>query len=125
MSEYKYDTDYLEVGDEFNGGPIEQSYFISAVMAAGGEVEIHGDKVFILQLPKKEVPKAKAPVSATSGYVQVVEKSPAPKEVDLEIAIAPAPKEEIPKEEVIKPPAKVVSKPKVVPAPEVSKKVVS
>lgn len=58
----RFDVEYLEIGDSFEGGAIEQSYFISAVMAAGGEVDIYGDTVFIVNLPKKEVIEDKAPV---------------------------------------------------------------
>lgn len=59
----KYDVEYLEAGDSFEGGPIEQSYFISAVLAAGGEIQITGDKVTIVALPKKEKSQAKASLS--------------------------------------------------------------
>lgn len=106
MSE-RYDVNYLEVGDSFDGGPIEQGYFISAVMAAGGEVEIDGNVVTILQLPKAPKSEAKAPESP-----KPVEKAPEPveevKEVDPEIAIAPEPK----------PAAKPGPKPKASPTPE-------
>lgn len=77
----QFDAEYLEVGDTFVGGPIEQSYFIGVVMAAGGEVDIHGDTVYIVQLPKKNSSnqsagsfEAKAPVSESA-----VEKAPEPK----------------------------------------------
>lgn len=87
----KYDVSYLEVGDTFDGGPIEQSYFISSVMAAGGEVEIDGNVVTILQLPKAPKSEAKAPEAP-----KPVEEAPAPveevKEADPEVAIAPEPK---------------------------------
>lgn len=79
----RFDSEYLEVGDTFVGGPIEQSYFIGAVMAAGGEVDIHGDTVYIVNLPKK----AKAPVSSPP-----VEKAPEP---ELSPAEDLAPVEEV------------------------------
>jgi hypothetical protein len=85
----RFDTDYLEVGDSLEGGAIEQSYFISSVMAAGGEVEVDGDIVRIIQLPKKEAPKAKASMSE-----KPIEKTPVaeePKKADPEVAIAPKP----------------------------------
>lgn len=92
----KYNVEYLEVGDSFEGGPIEQGYFISAVMAAGGEVEIDGNVVTILQLPKAPKSEAKAPASPAPVEVtpEPVEeaKEEAPKEVDPEVAIAPEPK---------------------------------
>lgn len=66
MSDYTFDLEYLEVGDSLEGGPTEQGYFISAVMAAGGRVEINGDVVTILDLPKK----AKAPVSVKEELVK-------------------------------------------------------
>lgn len=97
----KFDTNYLEVGDTFEGGAIEQSYFISAVMAAGGEIEVDGDIVRIVQLPKKEAAKAKASVSE-----KPVEKAPEPPLVDLaaeEAVVEEAPKTEAPKVSVAKP----------------------
>lgn len=109
MSE-KFDVNYLEVGDSFDGGPIEQGYFISAVMAAGGEVEIDGNVVTILQLPK-----AKAPVAPET----VVEVVPEP-------VVEEAPLVDIAAEEAVieapKPPAsKPGPKPKPAPAPEAEK----
>lgn len=88
----KYNAEYLEVGDSFEGGPIEQSYFISAVMAAGGEIEIDGDVVTILQLPKAKS-EAKAPESP-----KAVEEAPKeePKEEAKE-EVKEEPKEEAPK----------------------------
>lgn len=102
MSE-KFDVEYLEVGDTFEGGPIEQSYFISAIMAAGGEVEIHGNVVLIVDLPKKtkavEVPAPK--VEETKEEPPVIEEPPveeAPKVMSKTVArkkvTPPAPKEE-------------------------------
>lgn len=105
----RFDTDYLEVGDSFEGGAIEQSYFISAVMEAGGEVEIDGDIVRILQLPKKETPKAKAPVYEEP--VEKVEKAPEPvKEEPPLVDLAS-------EEPVIEKP-KVISKPITKPGPK-------
>lgn len=132
MSE-KFDTDYLEVGDTFVGGPIEQSYFIGAVMAAGGEVDIHGDTVYIVQLPKKAkapvsekpVEKAPEPVQETKVEEPKAEESKVeepkvetPKDVDPEVAIAPEPKAETPKVEAPKPAVKTGFKPKYTPASE-------
>lgn len=100
----KYDIEYLEEGDVFEGSPIEQSYFISEVLAAGGRVTIDGDHVHIVSLPKKEVPKAKAPVS-----VPVVEEAP-----KVEAPKVEARKVEVPKVEAPKPPIKTgPTKPKV------------
>lgn len=104
MSE-KFDVEYLEVGDTFEGGPIEQSYFISAIMAAGGEVEIHGNIVLIVDLPKKtkavEVPAPKVEEVKEEPPVAVIEESPveeAPKVVSKTVSrkkvTPPAPKEE-------------------------------
>jgi hypothetical protein len=129
MSDKSFDVEYLEVGDSFEGGPIEQSYFIGAVMAAGGEVEIHGDKVFILQLPKKETPKAKAPVAPEP----VVEKAPEP--VVKAVVVKEEPEMNTPEldddaDRVVaelkaastpKPAAKPGPKPKAAPAPEAEK----
>lgn len=111
MSDYKYETDYLEVGDEFSGGPIEQSYFISAVMAVGGEVEIDGNKVVILQLPKKEFSKAKAPVTPVAdqkaAVAPVAEEPPivdlASEEAVVEEAPAPIHKVKLSTRKPIKP----------------------
>jgi hypothetical protein len=53
MSDRTFDVEYLEVGDSYTGGPIEQSYFIGAVLGAGGQVSIDGNTVYIVALPKK------------------------------------------------------------------------
>lgn len=91
MSVNEFDTEYLEVGDVFEGSPIEQGYFISAVLGAGGEVKLNGNKVIIVSIPKKEVSKAKAPDSAK---VADEPKPEAPKvetkKVEPEVATAPA-----------------------------------
>lgn len=55
---WEYDVELLAVGDTFEGGAILQNYFIMAVLAAGGKIAIDGNEVTILELPKKEVPKA-------------------------------------------------------------------
>lgn len=119
MSDYKFDTDYLEVGDIFEGSPIEQSYFISAVMAAGGEIEIDGNKVVILQLPKKEVPQAKAPVS-----VPVVETAPEPVEEKVpEPVVEEPPLVDLASEEaVIEEPPAPAPAPALAPAPKNARK---
>lgn len=120
MTDKNYDVEYLEVGDTFDGGPIEQSYFISAVMAAGGEVWIDGTVVHISALPKKEAP-AKAPVS--SGYIQVVD--PEPVLENTPEPVEDAPLVDIAAEEAVieapKPAAKPGPKPKAVPAAETEK----
>jgi hypothetical protein len=48
MSEFLY-----EVGDEFEGGPIQQNKFITEVLQHGGLVGIDGNIVRILYLPGK------------------------------------------------------------------------
>lgn len=98
MSE-KFDTDYLEVGDTFVGGPIEQSAFIGAVMAAGGEVDIHGDTVYIVQLPKKvKAPVSEEPVKASEPVEEPkVEAAPEPTVEEPKVEAAPEPKVEEPK----------------------------
>ncbi len=60
MTDKKYDFEHLEEGDTFEGGPLEQSTFISELQAAGGEFELKGNKVIIKKLAKKEESKAKA-----------------------------------------------------------------
>ena len=106
----KFDTEYLEVGDTFVGGPIEQSQFIGAVMGAGGEVDIHGDTVYIVALPKK----AKAAVSE-----KPVEKIP---ETKVEEPKVEETKVEETKVEESKPAAKPGPKPKVTPTFEAKEK---
>jgi outer membrane biosynthesis protein TonB len=97
-------------------------------MAAGGEVDIHGDTVYIVQLPKKNSSnqssgsiEAKAPVSEkTSEPVEepkaeeTVEKTSEPVE-ESKVEAAPEPKSEEPKVEAAsepKPAAKPGPKPK-------------
>lgn len=116
MSDYKFDTEYLEIGDTFEGGPIEQSYFISAVMAAGGEIEIDGDKVVILQLPKKnkpEAPKSKAPVADQKAMVGPVATAP----VSVPPVIEEAPLVDLAHEEAV-----IEEAPKPAPTPKLAVK---
>lgn len=91
----KFNVEYLEVGDTFQGGPIEQGDFILAVMASGGEVEIDGNVVTILQLPKAKAVKAPVAVPAeveavVAATIEAIEEPPL---VDLaaEEAVVEAP----------------------------------
>lgn len=54
MSDFPY-----EVGDSFDGGPIELNQYISQILAAGGTFEYIGDTVVITELPAVE-PEVKA-----------------------------------------------------------------
>ena len=101
----KIDTNYLEEGDSFEGGPLEQSTFISDVLAAGGTVKIQGNKVFVTSMPKQDEGKAKAASSPKKAAAKAPAKEEAPK--------AEAPKAEAPKEEDTKaaPKAKAESAP--------------
>lgn len=108
----RFDADYFEVGDIFEGGAIEQSYFISAVMAAGGEVDIYGDTVYIVALPRE----AKAPVSEP----EKVEETVAEPEIE-EAPLVDLAHEEVVKEDVVPEPKKPVGRPKINPTPEAEK----
>lgn len=82
MSEFLY-----EVGDEYEGSPIQQSRFISEVLTHGGLVGIDGNIVRILYLPGK-------------GSIFDDEPAPAPEPVVEEVVeaveeIAPAPEPEV------------------------------
>lgn len=50
---WEYNVDLLSVGDTFEGGPIAQNYFISAILRVGGRIAIDGSVVTILELPQK------------------------------------------------------------------------
>lgn len=67
----RFDVEYLEVGDTYHGSPIEQSYFITAILAAGGEVEIDGNTVTVLKLPKEKLSDKPVEVIDDVDYLEV------------------------------------------------------
>jgi hypothetical protein len=91
----KFDFEHLEEGDSFEGGPLEQSVFISELQAAGGEFELKGNKVLIKKLAKKEESKAKAAPSSKKTESKDEPKKETPKK---EVA-KDEPKKETPKKE--------------------------
>ena len=72
------DIDDLEVGDEIELSPSEISYYIGAVMAVGGTVQVDGKILRILSLPKKKVVKTEGVVEESKPK-PVSKTSPKPK----------------------------------------------
>lgn len=95
MSDFLY-----EVGDEFEGGPIELQKYIHAILSVGGEFKYEGDTVTIVALPGKEAkvasefphPVEEVVIPAPEPVIEepIVEEAPEP------VVEEPAPVEEAP-----------------------------
>lgn len=120
MSDYRYDPELLEVGDTFEGGPIEMGYFISSILSIGGTVSISGETATVTGLPGKKEDKSLEPAALVEEVPAEVEAIVAATVAAIEAeALSPAEDlaaiEEVVVEEV--PVPEVAPEPKPIPKP--------